>query len=412
MFGEKPLKKSSLILIVLLLATAGMGVQSRSPLEEAVASKVSIYGGTKVMSCQSNETVILTLGKIDLAEKRLTRLQSFAHTLGWIEFHQREHFISYNEIFIEFSEKFEWEKVNSNPDLGLGFLSWESFTENLTKTSSWWLEYSWGLRSGWYGIVENETTVVTERFGKIVTITIRCHIRDVSEYLIGHSLMNSVFDFYSVDLGKIEVYEYYYDSTKSGQSVYLHLKAPSTILQQVREKYKAIISIAPQFQNTTSSEERVITFVMPPTTEVESVEPSTTGVFKDNLAVFTVSTGTKFPSSFTVVSGPPKKSLAELLTETLTSPDRILVIAGVVTLLVSSFQGAMLLRRRKAYSRTARLIARIYEENKGKREALNSELTSIHDSLYRMFVEDKITDEQFERLHNLVHEHLPEAKEE
>lgn len=224
--------------------------------------------------------------------------------------------------------------------------------------------------------------------------------------------MNSVFDLYKVDLGKIEVYEYYYDSTKSGQSVYLHLKAPSTILKQAGERYEATISIAPQFQNTTSDEERMMTFVMPPTTEVETIGPSATGSFKGNVATFTISTGTKFPASFTVTSGPHEKDVAELLVENLTSPDRILVMAGVATLIFSSFQGATMLRRRKTYYRTAKLIARVYEENRDNREALSSELTSIHDSLYRMFVEDKITDEQFEKLHNLVHEHLPETKEE
>jgi len=398
-----------LIFIVLLLVTTGIGVQNNSTAEGVLASSsASIYGETRMTGWQSNETVILTLGKVDLTERRSTKAQSFAHLLGWIEFHQREHFISYDEIFIELSEKFEWEKVNSNPDLGLGFPYWKSFAENLTKSPSWWLEYSWGLSSDWYGIAEKETSVITEKDGGIASVTIRCHVRDVSEYIIGHSLINSVFDLYSVDLGKIEVYEYYYDSTKSGQSVYLHLKAPSTILQQVKDKYKATISIAPQFQNTVSDEERLMIFAMPPTTEVESVEPSTMGSPKDNVATFTISAGIRFPDSFTIISGPPKKSITELLVENLTSPDRILVIAGVATLLVSGFQGASMLRRRKTYARTAKLIARVYEENRENREALNRELTSIHDSLYRMFVEDKITDEQFEKLHSLVHEHLPE----
>lgn len=404
------MRRSVLMLLFLLLVIAEVETQRYSTMGVLASSSVSLYGETRATGWQSNETVILTLGKIDLTERRLTRTQSYAHIYGWIEFHQREHFISYDEIFIGLSEKFEWEKVNSNPQFGLGFPSWESFAKNLTQTSSWWLEYSWDLKSSWYGILEKETTVIMEKIGEIASVTVLCHVRDVSKYIIGHSLGNSVFDLYSVDLGKIEVYEYYYDSTKSGQSVYLHLKAPSTILQQVKDKHTATVSIAPQFQNTASDEERIMTFIMPPTTEVESISPSTVGSFKANIATFTISTGAKFPNSFTLVSGPPKKEITELVVETFTSPDRILVIAGVTTLLVSSLQGFSMLRRRKTYGRTAKLIAKVYEENRNSSEALIRELTSIHDSLYSMFVEDKITDEQFEKLHDLVHKHLPETE--
>ncbi len=184
------------------------------------------------------------------------------------------------------------------------------------------------------------------------------------------------------------------------------------VLRQVGDEYTAAIDIAPQFQDTTNDEVRAVTFVMPPETEVEDVAPSTVGSFKDNVATFTISKDTKFPYYLTITSGPSEKTVTQLFVENFTSPDRILVMAGVGTLLVSGFQGASMLRRRKAYGRTAKLIAKIYENKRRDQKALSSELITIHDSLYRMFVEDKMTDEQFEKLHTLVHEHLPETEKE
>ena len=250
------------------------------------------------------------------------------------------------------------------------FPSWESFTQNITASSSWWLEWSWGLDTHWYGISANSTVIHTTKEGAVATISIWCHVSKVSEYLIGHSFESIAFDLYSIDMGKMAIYEYYFDSTSNGQSVYLHFSAPSTMLLQSGDSYLATVNVNPLRQNTLSEDNRNIFIVMPSDSEVESINPSSSGNLQKNIATFILSANSHLPVSFTVTSGPHVPTFNEMVLANFTSPDRIIVIAGVATVLISGFQGMSLLRRRRTYNRTAKLIAKIFHDYIRPHEAL------------------------------------------
>ena len=407
------------IRLIALLSIAVLGVVSQTLLIPGKAEAHPVLTSlspvvTQTTPWQTNDTIILSLNKVDWTEKRFYPIPS-AQDIGWIEFHQREHFVNYNDIFLDLSEKFNW-NILSSSDLWieiwgfhLQFPSWESFKQNITESASWWLWWSWELDSRWYGISANTTVVeIKDDEFPIVTISIWCHVSKVSEYLVGHSFRNVIFDLYSIDMGKMEVYEYYFDSTSSGQSGYLHFSAPSTILRQEGEYFKATVNVNPLRQNAKSEDDRNIAIVMPSQSEVESINPSNLGSFKKNTATFTVSANDRLPASFTVDSGPHKKDLTEMIIENFTSPDRILVMGGVITVAISGFQGMNMLRRRRTYSRTARLIAKVFHEYGATPDRLRQELSIIHTSLYRFFIENQITDEQFEKLLAMVDRILKE----
>jgi len=61
------------------------------------------------------------------------------------------------------------------------------------------------------------------------------------------------------------------------------------------------------------------------------------------------------------ISGSHKKT-SEMIVKNFTTPDRILVLAGTITVIVSGFQGRIMLRRRRTHNRTARLIAKVFHE--------------------------------------------------
>jgi len=238
--------------------------------------------------------------------------------------------------------------------------------------------------------------------GDIATITIWCHVNRIQEYLIGHAFEKAIFDLYSVDMGKAEIYEYYYDSTSNGQSVYLHFSAPSTILRQEGDSFTATIDISPLRRNTASEHERNIFIIMPSQSEVESITPSNLGQYKKNTATFTISASGRLPSSFTVISGPHVSSLTETIIDTFTSPSQIIVMASVVTIAISGFSGVGMLRKRRTHNRTAKLIAAVYRDYRKDHEKFDQELDRIHDLLYRLVAEDKISDDQFDKLLDIL----------
>ncbi|MFQ6075762.1 MAG: hypothetical protein ACE5Z5_06480 [Candidatus Bathyarchaeia archaeon] len=346
---------------------------------------------------QINDTITLTAGEVDWTEVRYHPKPAPVVSLGyWYEFHQRENFVNFNDIFVDLEERFNWEMVNRD---FIGFDSWEVFVENVTSDPSWWLEWSWNLKSDWYGISPNKTAVQLEKEGTDVTVRIWCHVTNVAEYLIGHSFgVYGVFDLYSVSLGRMGAYEYYYDATDSDRSVYVHFTAPSTILRQEGDTYTATIKISPLKQHTPSKYNRNIIVTMPPGTELKKISPTEIGSFTRDLATFTLAKNKEMPEGFMVTSGPHVKGTTEILVEGLTSEWGIAAIIGLITGLSSGMQGVRIWRRRRTYNRMVRLMVRIYDEYSSDPDRLTQEMANLTHSIMRLFIDNKITDDQFERL--------------
>ncbi len=348
---------------------------------------------------QINDTIIPTIGKVDWTEVRYSSSPSPVIRLGyWYEFHQRENFIGFNDIFFDLDERFNWTRVNS---AWLKFPSWEAFVQNITANPAWWLEWSWNLNSIWYGISTNRTVVQATMSGNTARVRIWGHVTNVAEYLMGYSFGAwLVFDLYSVSFGKMEAYEYYYDSTSSDRKVYVHFTAPSTILRQEGDTYTSTIMISPRWQNATSDPptDRRIFIVMPPQSEVKTLSPAETGLYTGNIATFTLPSTKRLPFRLTVTSGPHIKEMTELIIENLTSPDRIVAMVGLVVGISSGSQGLRMLRRRRTYNKTIQLLVRVFDDNKSDSQRLVAEMGNITSSIFRLFIENKITDEQFEKL--------------
>jgi hypothetical protein len=317
----------------------------------------------------------------------------------WFEYHTREYLIDTNDLFLKFDEIFNWTRVN---DALLYFANWTDFEDYIAQDPFWWLSWSWNLDSLRYGISANSTFIDAFLEEDMAFVTVLCHITRVAEYLIGWSLgVGESFDLRSISLGKIETYEYCSDYTSIDRSIYSHFSAPSNILQQKGELFTATIYVDSFKQKEPSEWDRNIVIIMPSDTEVKTAETTIPSIIADiegNVAYFTIQKNETLPISFTVVSGPYEKSFWGLFVDQLISPDVAATIIGFVILFPSSLQGAKMLRRRKTYNRLLDLMVAVYDEHKYNASVFEKEITNITDSIFKSFIDNKLTDEQLEKL--------------
>jgi len=392
------LQASFLILAMLVIAISF----SMLPFEETAlpSATLAIAQLQQDAVWEVNDTIELTVGWVEWTEQWYNpQPHQLIEDDFWFEYHTREYLINPSDLFLELYETFNWTAVN---EVFLDFNDWNDFKEQIADDPAWWLNWSWNLNCLRYGISTNSTFIDSELDEDVAFVSVWCHITQVAEYLIGDELgVGEGFDFQSISLGKLETYEYISDYTLTDRSIHVHFTAPANILQEQGESYIATIHIDAFEREEPSKWTRKIIIVMPSITQVteteatpKSIGSSINSEIDRNMAIFTIQQGEFLPASFTVKSMPPQKTLLEFLV----NPEVVAVLIATIILLPSSIQGIRMIRRDRTYNRMLRLIVKLYHEYKPNPDALEKEMENLTESIFASFIENKITDEQLEKL--------------
>jgi hypothetical protein len=322
----------------------------------------------------------------------------------WYEAHRRQSLIkSDNHIFVSLSEVFNWTAVNAD----LLYSSFDQFENDITNNPSWWLKYSWGIDVNRHGVPLNRTSLST-KFNATTSraeIDISCRITNIPEYIIGEKRLESWltgFDLTSISIGDLEAFEWKEDITTSGRYYYIYFKAPANLLSQYKDTYSLTLDVSPSYQGERYNVEQKIQISMPPSTEVLSTSPPDTSASSGNTVTFTIHHGDRYPTSFSVISGPPIKDPMQSLLESAGhwafEPSTWVAFGSLMVLLYTAFHGKRIWSKRKTYYRMYRSMVNIYQ-----RYALNfaqfyQEIENLSRSITKCFIEDKITDDQFDKL--------------
>jgi hypothetical protein len=109
--------------------------------------------------------------------------------------------------------------------------------------------------------------------------------------------------------------------------------------------------------------------------------------------------GDLYPAAFTVLSAPPSENLAaQVLTAFFTTPAGLGAIASLTVLGITGLRGRQIYRRNALYHRLYRSMVTLYDLYSKDQAKFRAEINDASKTIFKMMVEDKITDEQFEKL--------------
>jgi len=318
------------------------------------------------------------------------------------EIHIRQTFINSNDIFVTFYGSFNWSLVNVG--FASPFASFADFVKNITINPGWWLGYKW------YGVPSNRTVVSYwfDETNSTARLYISCHITYVAEYIVGgQGLLGgwlTGFDLMcNISIGALKDWKYYLDSTITGMYYYIYFEAPANILSQRKDTFTLRLDVfsaywSEKIENVT----RVIKINMPSNTEIQSMTPSDFGFSEGNTAAFAMSEDDEYPISFIVVSAPPTKSLPQAVLEALSrwvlEPSIWVAFATLLVLVFTGLRGKQIWSRHKTYYRLYRALVNIYDSYSTNFPKFHREIDDLSTSITRLFIEGKITDDQFDKL--------------
>jgi len=322
----------------------------------------------------------------------------------WYEAHSRQTLVEPDDIFVSLSEDINWTAINED----LQYSSFDEFENDIVSNPSWWLRASWGLDVNWLGIPLNRTKVNTKLNAATsrANVQIWCHITHIPEYIIGEKRLENFsltgFDLTVLSVGSLEALHWSEDYTTNGTSYNIYFKAPANILSQYKDTYSLVLDVSPSYQGLTYDVEQKIQISMPSNTEVQSASPSNMSTFSGNVATFTIHEGNRYPASFTVASGPPIRDVTQSFLESaahwLTEPSTWVAFATLTVLFYTAFSGKRIWSRRKTYYRLYRSMVNVYEHYALNFAQFYQEIENLSRSITKYFIEDKITDDQFDKL--------------
>ncbi len=347
-----------------------------------------------------------TIGSVEwIEEANYTKPPSWISDGRWYEAHRRQVLVKPNDIFASFSEAMNWTTVNNS--FNSPYSSFDEFKDSITSDPAWWLEYSWSIDVKGYGVPINKTVVRTvyNETSSRAEIYIWCHITNIPEYILGEKQLETLltgFDLTSISIGSLEAFQWYQDSTANARSYYVYFKTQANIITQNKDGYSLTLDVSPLYQNESYNVEQEIRILMPSETDVITASPSNKAAWSGNIATFTIHRGDLYPASYSVASGPRVKNIGERFSESvnrwLTEPAYWVTFGTVSAILYSAYLGNNLRRRRKTYYRLYRSMVSIFDRSSSDPHQLHQEIDTLSSSILRYFIEDKITDEQFEKL--------------
>lgn len=231
------------------------------------------------------------------------------------------------------------------------------------------------------------------------------HITRIPEYFVGEGKLESWltgFDLTPVSVGSLKTWELYKDYNKNGQHYNLYFRAPANVLSQHGDNFTFKIGVSSIYQGYTFKIQQAIEVNMPANTEIKETSPSNMTASKSNTATFIIVRGDKYPASFTVVSGSPAKSLGQAVWENasiwLFTPGGWAAIVSLTVLTWTALRGRKVWNRNSLYHRLYKSMVTIYDLYSRDLLKFHQEMDSVSRSIIRLLVEDKINDDQFEKL--------------
>ncbi len=323
----------------------------------------------------------------------------------WLEVSTRENLVSPNDIFVSMYELFNWSLVKTA--YNLQFATFNDFTQYLVNNPDWWLEETWLLDTSWYGIATN-TTGISWSFNQLnseAQLWTWYHITRIPEYFVGSERLSNWlvgFDLTPISIGNLEIYQFSEDTNQAGSQYNLYFKAPANILTQHSNNYTLTLGVNPLNAGRTLNIDQWVDVNMPADTEIKETSPSNMSLMKGNTATFVISKDDPLPTSFTVVSGSPSKSFSQVVWESasvwLLTPGGWAAMATLVVLSYTAFRGRRIWGRSKLYHRMYKSMVTIFNLYSSDIIKFHQEMANISSSVFNLLIEDKITDEQFEKL--------------
>ncbi len=333
---------------------------------------------------------------------------------AWYTLQIQQSLVTTSDIFVSWYEYFNWSNVISNPqyvpsieNLPFADLSVASFASYSIANPNWWISYMWGLDTQFYGISENITKVFCNFNGitSEVEMWIYFHITRIPEYFVSKGGLQrwlTGFDLTPVSTGSLRAWEFNQNWNMNGTHYNLYFRAPANIFTQHGDNYTFSINISPLYAGQAFNTQQVIDVNMPPDTEVLEASPSSMVILQGNTASFVKGTDDQYPTAFTVVSGPPAKSFSQAFLEGaglwLFTPGGWAAIASLLVLSFTGLRGRRIWHRNKLYHRLYKSLVTVYDMYSNDLLRFNQEMDSMSKSIIKLFIEDRVTDEQFEKL--------------
>jgi len=408
-------KISSIIILGILISLMTLRVSSCVGSSQICQSSFAVFPQVNSQAWNIIDTITPTLDSVKWIEEGNYSVPPSWITDGrWYESHRRLSLIkSDNQIFVSLSEVFNWTAVNTKnwstlkQGLPAHFSSFDQFTNEITDDPSWWLDWAWSMNANLHGVPLNRTSVSTTFNATTSTaqVDILCRITNIPEYLMGEKRLENWltgFDMTSISVGDLESLEWKEDITENGRYYYIFFKAPANIMSQYSDAYLLTLDVSPSYQGKTYNVEQKIQISMPPSTEVRSTSPLNMSTYFANIVTFTIHEGDRYPESFSVTSGSPTKDFMQNFVENagrwIMEPSTWVAFATLAVLLYTAFRGKQIWGRRKTYYRLYRSMVNIYDHYALSFPQFYQEIENISRSITRYFVEDKLTDDQFDKL--------------
>jgi hypothetical protein len=352
-----------------------------------------------------------------LDEVKWLETGAIAEPPSWItdgEYYQanmRQSLVNANDIFVSTYEQFNWSLVRPVAEFyyGVNFASFQNFENAVKNDTVRWLDASWNLHTEWYGVSHNTTEVVFSfnETTSVAELKTWFHITRVPEYVKGEETLENWltgFDMTPVSTGCLKLWEFYRDYNIKETTYSLFFEAPANVLSQHGDNFTFRIGASSYYHGSTYETQQVIDINMPATTEAKTALPSDMSPeLKGNTATFRIFTpGDTYPSLFSVTSGPPAKSLSQAVWDNVTlallSPGGWVTIGSLIVLSVTGLRGRRIWQRNKLYHRIYKSMVTVYEMYSKDRVKFYREMDNVSRSSIKMLLDDRITDEQFEKL--------------
>ena len=323
--------------------------------------------------------------------------------------HMRQSLVNANDIFVSTYEEFNWTLVRPIAEhyYGVNFNSFQGFENAVTNNPGLWLDASWQLDTQWYGVDRNTTKISASlnQSTQVAELWTWFHITRVPEYVLGEGTLENWltgFDLTPVSTGSLKLWEFYRDFNKNGTTYSLLFKAPANVLSQHGNDFVFNIGVSSYYHGYTYKTQQVIDVDLPATSEVKTASPTDLSNVKGNTATFLIFPGDTYPSLFSATSGPPTKSPGQAFLESASiwvfTPTGWAAIGSLLLLGLTGLRGRTLWRRNKTYHRLYRSMVTVYDLYSENIPKFQGEMDNISKSVFKLLVEDRITDDQFERL--------------
>jgi hypothetical protein len=313
--------------------------------------------------------------------------------------------VSPGDIFVSWYESFNWSLVHYY--YGFSFVSAYDFGDNLTANPMWWLNYMWEVDTDWSGILANTSRVMYafNETSSAFELSLWFHITRIPEYFVGHGGLQSWlagFDLTPVSTGGLTAWEFHEDWNQNGVYYNLYFKAPANLLSQHEGNYTFSIGVSTFYRGSAFNTSQVIDINMPANTEIKETSPASMAVQKSNTASFVKAPEDPYPEAFTIVSGPTSKSLSQVIMDDVSlwfvTPGGWAAIGSLLVLMFTGLRGRRIWNRNKLYHRLYKSMVSIYDMYSKDLLRFHQEMDNMSRTIIKMLVEDKINDEQFEKL--------------